>query len=219
MNYCSIEDAWKNSDSLTDQFKFKKKTIENFSSDNNISTSIKIDNEEYYNKNNFDYNKGNFDYNKDNFDYNKDNFDYNKDNFDYNKDNFDYNKDNFDYYKDNFDYTKDNFEFKIDNDFVNDINNNIKKKSNINNHLIKQNNLNTDTTNNTNNYQNVFICDDFLDHLETCKICRMKMRNRFGSNIVEKFDNLIVDNKDTVLLFLLILFALIFCNLVIAIFK
>jgi len=47
----------------------------------------------------------------------------------------------------------------------------------------------------------------------------MKMRNRFKSNIVEKFDNLIVDNKDTVLLFLLILFALIFCNLVIAIFK
>ena len=27
MNYCSIEDAWKNSDSLTDQFKMKKKKI------------------------------------------------------------------------------------------------------------------------------------------------------------------------------------------------
>jgi hypothetical protein len=180
MNYCSIEDAWKNSDSLTDQFKLKKKTIENFSSDNNISTPIKIDNEEYYNT-----------------------FDYNKDTFDYNKDSFDYNKDTFD--------------FKIDNDFINDIN-----KSSYghgHNHSIKQNNSDTSNTNNTNNYQNVFICDDFLDHLETCKVCRMKMRNRFRSNIVEKFDNLIVDNKDTVLLFLLILFALIFCNLVITIFK
>ena len=29
MNYCSIEDAWKNSDSLTNQFKLKK-NIENF---------------------------------------------------------------------------------------------------------------------------------------------------------------------------------------------
>ena len=178
MNYCSIEDAWKNSDSLTDQFKLKKKTIENFSSDNNISTPIKIDNEEYYNT-----------------------FDYNKESFDYNKDSFDFN---------------------IDNDFINDIskdsyqNNHVIKQSN---HGIKQNNSDTSNTNNTNNYQNVFICDDFLDHLETCKTCRMKMRNRFRSNIVEKFDNLIVDNKDTVLLFLLILFALIFCNLVIAIFK
>ena len=175
MNYCSIEDAWRNSDSLTDQFKLKKKTIENFSSDNNISTPIKIDNEEYYNT-----------------------FDYNKESFDYNKDSFDFN---------------------IDNDFINDISKDITKDSYQNNHVIKQNNSDTSNTNNTNNYQNVFICDDFLDHLETCKICRMKMRNRFRSNIVEKFDNLIVDNKDTVLLFLLILFALIFCNLVIAIFK
>ena len=177
MNYCSIEDAWKNSDSLTDQFKLKKKTIENFSSDNNISTPIKIDNEEYYNT-------------------------------------FDYNKDSFDY--------KDTFDFKIDNDFINDINKDITKNLYGNNHVVKHDNLdttNTHNTNNTNNYQNVFICDDFLDHLETCKVCRNKMRNRFRSNIVEKFDNLIVDNKDTVLLFLLILFALIFCNLVIAIFK
>jgi hypothetical protein len=182
MNYCSIEDAWRNSDSLTDQFKLKKKTIENFSSDNNISIPIKIENEEYYNT----------------FDYNKENFDYNKDGFDYNKDSFDFN---------------------IDNDFINDISKDITKNSYQNNHGIKQNNSDTSNTNNTNNYQNVFICDDFLDHLETCKTCRMKMRNRFRSNIVEKFDNLIVDNKDTVLLFLLILFALIFCNLVIAIFK
>jgi len=121
MNYCSIEDAWKNSDSLTDQFKLKKKTIENFSSDNNISKPIKIDNEEYYNT-----------------------FDYNKDNFDYNKDSFDYNKDSFD--------------FKIDNDFINDISKDITKNSYQNNHVIKQNNSDT---NNTNNYQNVFICDDF----------------------------------------------------------
>jgi hypothetical protein len=56
MNYCSIEDAWKNSDSLTDQFKMKKKTIENFSADNDVQHTIKIDDQEYFNDFNYENN-------------------------------------------------------------------------------------------------------------------------------------------------------------------
>jgi len=29
MNYCSIEDAWKNNEAITEQFKIKKNTLEN----------------------------------------------------------------------------------------------------------------------------------------------------------------------------------------------
>ncbi len=164
MNYCSIEDAWKNSDSLTEQFKMKKKTIENFSADNDVQPTIKIDDEEYYN---------------------------------------DFNYEN-------------SFNFNFDNNLFDEINKETEQK------IIQENKIKKPqetAITKTNNYHNVFICDDFLDHLETCKICRMKMRKRFKSNIIEKFDNLIVDNKDTILLFLVILFALIFCNLLVNIFK
>ena len=140
MNYCSIEDAWRNSDSLTDQFKLKK-NIEHF-------TPNIIDDE-----------------------------------------------------------------IKIDNDFINEI------SRDINSNIYHQPTYEHTNINNTSNFQNAFICDDFLDHLETCKICRSKMRKRFKSNIVERIENMIIDNKDTILLLLLILFGLIFCNLIISIFK
>ncbi len=148
MNYCSIDDAWKNSDSLTDQFKIKKKTIENFSDDF------------------------------------------------FNYDDFFYEEKNFTHEEKNITHEQKNTKLEQKNTKLEEI------------PLTK-----------TNNYHNVFICDDFLDHLETCNICRMKMRKRFKSNIIEKFDNIIVDNKDTILLFLVILFALIFCNLLVNIFK
>ncbi len=165
MNYCSIEDAWRSSDSITEQFKMKKKTIENFSSENNIQHTIKIDDEEYYTDFNYDS----------------------------------------------------NFNLNFDNYLLNDKTENNKLENNKSENNKIKNDEHTPTK--TNNYHNVFICDDFLDHLETCKICRMKMRKRFKSNLIEKFDNIIVDNKDTILLFLVILFALIFCNLLVNIFK
>ena len=164
MSYCSIEDAWKNTNSLTDQFKMKKKNIENFS--NNNQPTIKIDEQEYYN---------------------------------------DFNYEN---------------HFNFDDNLFNEITNDTDELLDTNQKKINTNQKNTENIpTKTNNYHNVFICDDFLDHLETCNICRMKMRKRFKSNIIEKFDNIIIDNKDTILLFLVILFALIFCNLLVNIFK
>ena len=160
MSYCSIEDAWKNSDSLTDQFKLKKKNIENFSNNDEDLKPIKFDEA----------------------------FDYNKNDLDFNIDNDFINDINNNYYDQNNHYDQDNYQNNYQNNYQ-------KNNQNNNNHHFNQNiNHNKENldANKTNNYQNVFICDDFLDHLETCKICRMKMRNRFRSNIVEKFDNLII---------------------------
>jgi hypothetical protein len=128
MNYCSIEDAWKNNDYITEQFKYKKNIIEKFENENENKIEPVIDH-------------------------------------------------------------------IINNSIDNNINNNT----------------------NTKNYDHVFICNDFWDHLNTCSACREKIRNRFSSKIIEKFENVVIDNKDTVLIFLVILFALIFCNLLISI--
>ena len=139
MNYCTIEDAWKSSDHLTEQFSFyKKKTIENFEIQEEKVQPTKIQN-------------------------------------------------------------------------------------NTNNTNNTNNNNNTNNTNNTNNKQsndyldNVFICNDFWDHLNKCSSCRNKIRQRFSSNVMEKFENVVIDNKDTIIIFLICLFALIFCNLLVSI--
>ncbi len=132
MNYCTIEDAWKSSDHLTEQFSFyKKKTIENFEIQEEKVQPTKIQN------------------------------------------------------------------------INNDTNNNTNNKTNN-----KQSNDYLDS---------VFICNDFWDHLNKCSSCRNKIRQRFSSNVMEKFENVVIDNKDTIIIFLICLFALIFCNLLVSI--
>jgi hypothetical protein len=93
----------------------------------------------------------------------------------------------------------------------------------LNNQQYINSDVNSDTNSIINNevnaidYNNVFICDDFWDHINTCKVCRTKVRDRFSSKIIEKFENIVLDNKDTIVVFLVCLFALIFCNLLITI--
>jgi hypothetical protein len=148
MNYCTIEDAWKSSDHLTEQFSFyKKKTIENFEIheekvQQNTNNQITNNNQVTNNNKQLTNNK------------------------------------------------QDSFN---EQDFVNN-------KQNKNDYL-----------------DSVFICNDFWDHLNKCSSCRNKMRQRFSSNVMEKFENVVIDNKDTILIFLICLFALIFCNLLVSI--
>ena len=47
----------------------------------------------------------------------------------------------------------------------------------------------------------------------------MKIRKRFSSKLVERIENIIFDNKDTVLLILIGLFILIFFNLLFSVFR
>ena len=151
MNYCTIEDAWKSSDHLTEQFSFyKKKTIENFEiQEEKVQQNTNI-NSQVTNTN--------------------------------------------------------NRQVTSNNRQVTNTNTNNNEQDSINN---KQN---------KNDYlDSVFICNDFWDHLNKCSSCRNKMRQRFSSNVMEKFENVVIDNKDTILIFLICLFALIFCNLLVSI--
>lgn len=140
MNYCSLEDAWKNSDYISDQFRSydnpydKKNNIESF-------TDIK---------------------------------------------------------------------YPID-----DIQPNINYRE-TNNYQPPSNNNNQ---NNNNYHNNNLSCDDFLDHINTCRACRTKIRERFSSKLADRLQNVILDNKDNVLLILIAIFILIFFNLLISIFK
>jgi hypothetical protein len=150
MNYCSIDDAWNNSEYITNQFK-------NYDNPYNKKNSI----EKFSNHENND---------------------------------------------------------------LNDINNITENNTQyLNNEQYVNSDVNSDTNNiinseiNTIDYNNIFICDDFWDHINTCKVCRTKVRNRFSSKIVEKFENIVSDNKDTIIVFLVCLFALLFCNLLISI--
>jgi hypothetical protein len=145
MNYCTIEDAWKSSDHLTEQFSFyKKKTIENF----------EIPEEKVQQDMNMNMNMNR----------------------------------------------------QVTNNTNNTNNREFSEQDSLNN---KQN---------KNDYlDSVFICNDFWDHLNKCPSCRNKMREKFSSNVMEKFGNVIIDNKDTILIFLICLFALIFCNLLVSI--
>jgi hypothetical protein len=141
MNYCTIEDAWKNSDYISDQFKIyenpnEKKTIENFESSNNQQSNNQQNNNQQNNKFN-----------------------------------------------------------------------NKQKNYQINN--------------NRNNSEKIcsFSCDDFWEHLNSCQSCRVKIRNRFSSKVIERIQNIVLDNKDTILLILMAVFILVFFNLLISIFK
>ncbi len=65
----------------------------------------------------------------------------------------------------------------------------------------------------------VFTCDDFINHLNKCQKCRMKIKKQFSSKIVDKIQQIIFYNKDTVLLILMAFFILIFFNLLFSIFR
>jgi hypothetical protein len=64
-----------------------------------------------------------------------------------------------------------------------------------------------------------FTCENFWEHLNTCQTCRMKIRQRFSSKMIENIQNIILDNKDNVLLVLIIMFILVFFNLLVSVFK
>lgn len=84
-------------------------------------------------------------------------------------------------------------------------------------HLLdKQNNSNH--YNNSNQYNNNFHelvdCDNFLNHIHTCKKCHNKVKNYFKPKIVENIQDIVEDNKDTIVLILIGISILLFFNLI-----
>jgi len=186
MNYCLIEDAWKNSNYISDQYS-KKNTIENFDANLNVSDNQFTPNQ-YISTNEYGptHDIGN----------------------QYISHNRYTNQFTDNQYTDN-QYTDNQYateHFTSNNQFT-------------------PNNQYTQSIPFTPNYsvQNhkdcKFTCADFWQHLETCHVCKKKIRERHSSRLIERIQNNILDNKDTILLILIILFLLVFFNLLISIFK
>jgi hypothetical protein len=80
-------------------------------------------------------------------------------------------------------------------------------------------NLNYSINDNQHYLEKEFTCDDFFDHIDKCSYCRMRIRKNISSRILEKLTNLVNDNRDTILLVLIILFFAIFLNLILSILR
>jgi hypothetical protein len=58
------------------------------------------------------------------------------------------------------------------------------------------------------------LCDDYLLHIKSCRKCYNKMRNQFRPHIIENFQCIVDDNKDTIVLILVGISILLFFNLI-----
>jgi hypothetical protein len=70
----------------------------------------------------------------------------------------------------------------------------------------------------TKNYDNhlneIHDCDNFINHIKNCRKCYSKMRNQFKPKIIENFQTIIDDNRDTIVLILIGIFIVLFFNLI-----
>jgi uncharacterized membrane protein YraQ (UPF0718 family) len=57
-------------------------------------------------------------------------------------------------------------------------------------------------------------CTDFIIHIRKCKTCYNKVKNQFKSKIIHYIQELIEENKDTIVLILMGISILLFFNLI-----
>ena len=57
-------------------------------------------------------------------------------------------------------------------------------------------------------------CDDYMLHIKSCRKCYDRIRNQFKPKLVENFQCMIDDNKDTIVLILVGISILLFFNLI-----
>jgi hypothetical protein len=62
-------------------------------------------------------------------------------------------------------------------------------------------------------YENFDGCDNFINHIKTCKTCYNKTKNHFKPHIIEGFQELVDCNRDTIVLVLVGISILLFFNL------
>ena len=58
------------------------------------------------------------------------------------------------------------------------------------------------------------LCDDYLLHIKSCRKCYNRMRNQFRPHLIENFQCIVDDNKDTIVLILVGISILLFFNLI-----
>ncbi len=70
------------------------------------------------------------------------------------------------------------------------------------------------TKNDDHHLDELYDCDSFINHIRNCRKCHNKMRNYFRPKIVENFQDIIDDNRDTIVLILIGISILLFFNLI-----
>jgi len=56
-------------------------------------------------------------------------------------------------------------------------------------------------------------CNDFINHLKTCRTCQIKLRDQFRPKILENFEDIIQTNRDIIVLVLVGICILLFFNI------
>ncbi len=70
------------------------------------------------------------------------------------------------------------------------------------------------TKNDDHHLDELYDCDSFINHIRNCRKCHSRMRNYFRPKIVENFQDIIDDNRDTIVLILIGISILLFFNLI-----
>ena len=70
------------------------------------------------------------------------------------------------------------------------------------------------TKNDDHHLDELYDCDSFLNHVRNCRKCHNKMRTFFKPKIIENFQDIIEDNRDTIVLILIGISILLFFNLI-----
>ncbi len=70
------------------------------------------------------------------------------------------------------------------------------------------------TKNDDHHLDELYDCDSFITHIRNCRKCHNKMRNYFRPKLVENFQDIIDDNRDTIVLILIGISILLFFNLI-----
>jgi hypothetical protein len=60
----------------------------------------------------------------------------------------------------------------------------------------------------------LYNCDSFVNHIRNCRKCNNRMRSHFRPKLVENFQDIIEDNRDTIVLILIGISILLFFNLI-----
>lgn len=78
----------------------------------------------------------------------------------------------------------------------------------------KTQSLQTSPKNDDNHLDELYDCDSFINHVRNCRKCNNRMRSYFKPKLVENFQDIIEDNRDTIVLILIGISILLFFNLI-----
>jgi hypothetical protein len=57
-------------------------------------------------------------------------------------------------------------------------------------------------------------CDDFFNHINNCKTCSNRLREKYKSKVLNNIQDIINNNKESIVLILMGIFILLFFNLI-----